>query len=210
MYNYVYIYTRVCIYMVRQLWIPNAAEPQVDTDVQMPGALRLNRTAFEATLILLHPRVNRCPSCRRSWMRMSPWDTMRFILSVQQNDQIATIHMGVVDVVTCCYGCRVQTVFFMGRFLRIVPLRSGHTQVRKQRLAGRTGNMTEDKAHGIPDEQLKTKVTTRNGGLKHLKHLKRLKRLKRLKLKLISVWPQPAVADGFVTGDWEIRRATHL
>lgn len=43
---------------------------------------------------------------------------MRFILSVQQNDQIATIHMGVVDVVTCCYGCRVQTVFFMGRFLR--------------------------------------------------------------------------------------------
>ena len=25
---------------------------------------------------------------------------MRFILSVQQNDQIATIHMGVVDVVT--------------------------------------------------------------------------------------------------------------
>ena len=128
---YIYIYTRVCIYMVRQLWIPNAAEPQVDTDVQMPGALRLNRTAFEATLILLHPRVNRCPSCRRSWMRMSPWDTMRFILSVQQNDQIATIHMGVVDVVTCCYGCRVQTVFSWGDSCEVRPHTGQETTTRR-------------------------------------------------------------------------------
>ena len=45
-------------------------------------------------------------------------------------------------------------LFFHGE----IPARSGHTQVRKQRLAGRTGNMTEDKAHGIPDEQLKTNV----------------------------------------------------
>ena len=57
----------------------------------------------------------------------------------------------------CCYMLlRVQSsdCFFHGE----IPARSGHTQVRKQRLAGRTGNMTEDKAHGIPDEQLKTNV----------------------------------------------------